>query len=145
MFQQVGQVIGPMQEMLQAVATRAHLSDLHTQVEDYDTVRDQVVAWVDTQPPYLQSAYKHVIQQGTAEEVVDLISRFRAETGIQAQAPAAAPTPAPVARPRSSELPSPAKQAVQALAPVGTTRSSIPQADDPSDFDGAFARFASKS
>ena len=134
-FSQVAQQLRPVFETVEVLSTRTHLSDLRSQVEDYDTVRDKVVGWVEEQPMYLQTAYKQVIQAGTAEEVAHLIESYRKATG----APAAALAP-PASR--SGELSDDAKKAALSLAPVTTKRSAIPQADDPDDFDSAFARFA---
>jgi hypothetical protein len=116
----------------------------HT-VSDYDTVRDQVIAWAQTQPAYLQPAYQHVIQRGTVDEVADLINRWRAETGTAVAAPvAAASVPATPAKRTDTELPTATKQAAAALAPVSSKRSTIAQEADPNDFESAFSHFADK-
>lgn len=135
MFTQMAEQLRPVFETVDILSTRTHLSDLRSQVEDYDTVREKVVGWVEDQPMYLQSAYKQVIQAGTAEEVAHLIESYRKATG----APAAVITPPTK---KSGELSDDAKKAALSLAPVTTKRSTIPQADDPDDFDSAFAKFA---
>lgn len=135
-FQEVAKELKPLLETVQTLAERNHLSDLKSSVSDYDVVREKVIDWVGTQPTYLQMAYKHVIENGTADEVTDLINRYKRESG-------AAPTPRPVAH-RKTELPPATKQAAAALAPVGSKRSAVPQALDPQNFDQAFAEFADK-
>ena len=135
MFTQMAEQLRPVFETVDVLSTRTHLSDLRSQVEDYDTVRDKVVGWVEEQPMYLQSAYKQVIQAGTAEEVAHLIESYRKATGV----PAAVITPPAK---KSGELSDDAKKAALSLAPVTTKRSTIPQTDDPDDFDSAFAKFA---
>ena len=130
-FKEVADFLRPHLGDLQAVAARTHLSELEQRVPDYDDVRDKVITWVGEQPKYLQAAYQHVIQQGTADEVADLISRWRAATGVT-------PTPAPRAR-ETTALPPATKQAAAALAPVGSKRSATAAGVDPADFDGAFA------
>jgi hypothetical protein len=137
-FKEVATYLKPYIEQLEAVATRTHLADLQSKVgDDYDDVRDKVIDWVGKQPKYLQTAYGHVINEGTADEVADLVSRWRAETGT----PAAKPTPS---QPRQKEtaLPPAAKQAAAALAPVGSKRSAPSAGLDPADFGGAFEMFA---
>lgn len=137
-FKEVAKELKPLMQTVQTLAQRTHLQDLQSRVPDYNTVTDKVVAWVDKQPPYLQAAYKHVIQQGTAEEVADLIGRFRAEAGTRPATPASP-------QKKKAELPTATKQAVAALAPVSTKRSATASGGiDPSDFDGAFAAFANK-
>lgn len=135
-FQEVAKELKPLLETVQTLAERTHLTDLKNTVSDYDVVRDKVIDWVGTQPAYLQTAYKHVIEQGTIDEVTDLINRYRRESG-------AAPTPRPTTT-RKTELPPATKQAAAALAPVGSKRSAVPQALDPQNFDQAFAEFADK-
>jgi hypothetical protein len=129
----------PLAETVQVLSQRTHLSDLKSTVEDYDTVRDNVISWVEQQPTYLQVAYKHVIENGTVDEVADLVGRYKRETGASAT-----PASAPAARRADTELPSATKQAAAALAPVSSKRSAVVQASDPDDFESAFASFASK-
>ena len=133
-FSEVAKELGPIAQTMKTLAERAQLTDLREAVEDYDDVRDKVVDWVNNQPAYLQNAYKHVIQQGTPDEVADLVARYKKET-----APA---TPPVTARKAESELPTTTKQAVAALAPVSSKRSTVAVADDPNDFEGAFAAAA---
>lgn len=136
-FQQVVAELTPVMQTVQTLAERVHFDDLTSRVEDYDTVREDVINWVETQPKYLQGAYNDVIQNGTAEEVADLIDRYRAET--QAPTTTAAPTPL-----KEPELPAEAKKAAASLAPVSSKRSRVAQKDgvDKDDFDGAFQLFA---
>ncbi len=136
-FREVAKELGPISQTLRTLAERTHLSDLHEKVEDYDDVRDKVIDWVNNQPTYLQNAYKHVIQQGTPDEIADLVTRYKNET---------APTQPAATTPKTeAELPATTKQAVAALAPVSSKRSTIVQADDPNDFEGAFAAFAKQA
>ena len=135
-FQQVAAQLRPVFETVDVLSTRTHLADLRDQVEDYDTVRDNVISWVDTQPTYLQSGMKGVIQSGSADEVADLINRYRQATGAVVK-PVTTPTPT-----KSVELSSDAKKAAEALAPVNTKRSVVPADDDTDDFDAAFKRWA---
>lgn len=139
-FSEMAAQLQPMIGALRSISQRVHLGDLQNQVQDYNTIRDQVVEWVGKQPAYIKSAYERVVQEGTAEEVADLVNRWRAETGqVAAQPqkgsdgngskkPARAPTEA-------------AKAAAAALAPVAGKRTIIPQAQ-PTTFDDAFAQFA---
>jgi hypothetical protein len=99
-------------------------------------LRDSVVKWVEQQPAYLKHAYNSVIQSGTAEEVTDLIHRYEQANGKPAAAPAAVVTPKP-----ATELPAATKQAVAALAPVGSKRSTVVQGL-PQTFEDAFDTFA---
>ena len=155
-FAQVNTMITPLQEQMRTVGNTLHTSELRQLVPDYEpTLEQDVAAWIETQPGYLQGAMKQVMQVGTSDEVADLIGRYRAQTGTAAPAPnppsgqpPAAPAPAPAQQTRSaskSELSHAAKQAAAALAPVGGERTQVPQGDDPQDFRSAFARFATAS
>ena len=137
-FSQFAQHMVPVQQTLQAVAERSHLSDLEAQVNDYGDIRDKVINWAAQQPAYLQGAYSRVIQQGTTEEVVDLISRYRASTGANIS-PNPVSAPAPKAEPKLSDA---AKQAAAALAPVRSKRTATSNVVDPQDFESAFSQFA---
>ena len=135
-FQEVAKEFKPVMEAVQVLSERTHLSDLQTAVSDYGDVRDKVIAWVDTQPAYLQTAYKHVINSGTVEEVADLVDRYKRETGVTQRA-------APVQK-KVTELPPATKQAAAELAPVSSKRSAVVQTADPNDFEAAFSTFADK-
>ena len=135
-FDQIGAELRPLMETVGAVAERTHLGELTERVPDYGDVRDKVVAWVDTQPGYLQEAYTRVIKEGTVEEVADLINRYR-----EANPPAKAAAQPPKKEP---ELPSTTRKAAKSLAPVSSKRSVVPTGGDPDDFESAFEKFAEK-
>jgi hypothetical protein len=131
-FDQVAQAMAPLEQAVQQLMSQARLGGVKAAVSDYDTLKPKLDAWIEKQPTYLQSAYKHVIQSGSAEDVADLVARYKKEAG----GPAPTSTRKPVA-----ELPTPAKQAVEALAPVSSERSA-PASHEPdlNDFDSAFER-----
>ena len=141
-FQEVFKVIAPIQakmEQVDALAERAQLTDLTAAIPDYTVSREKVVDWVAAQPAYLRSAYEQVIKSGTKDEVVDLIGRWRKDTGSVVE-PKATP-----ARKTDTELPPAAKQAAAALAPVSSKRSTVSSdALDPNNFEAAFEAFAGK-
>lgn len=134
-FQEVAKELSPLLGVVNTLSERTHLSDLQSRVENYAQDRDAVVEWAQKQPAYLRAAYNHVIQNGTVDEVSDLITRYRQETGAQRAAPPAA---------RTTDLPAATKQAAAALAPVSSKRSAVIQGTDPNDFESAFAQFAGK-
>lgn len=136
-FREFAQEFRPVAQRVMQMQQERHVEQLHTRVNDYDDVRDKVIDWAMQQPPYLRAAYGHVIQNGTAEEVADLIERYRAANAPQQQ-------PAPVApvQQQPKQLSPQVKKAAAALAPVQSKRSNVVRTDDPSDFEGAFSRFA---
>ena len=117
--------------------TYSQLAQLQQAVPEYETKREDVIKWVDTQPSYLKIAYNHVIQNGTVDEVADLIGRYNQATGTAAPKAAAAA--------QTTELPAATKQAAAALAPVGSKRTAVVRGVSNDDFDGAFAEAAKMS
>jgi hypothetical protein len=105
---------------------------------------DAVNKWIGEQPTYLRTAYKAVMEKGTAGEVHDVFERFRTATGTPGVTPQKSQAPAPVAaaQPKSKLLPA-AKQAVASLAPVGSKRASAPVTNAvPESFEDAFKHFS---
>jgi hypothetical protein len=145
-FTQVQAVVGPLTETVDVMSNQSHLAQLQGQIPDYDDVRDKVVKWVDDQPAYLQAAYKHVITEGTAEEVADLVERYRKENGIEPPAKQEkASSGKQQQQSQDTELPAATKKAAAGLAPVRSKRSNAGgEGADPADFDAAFAEFAKK-
>ena len=136
-FDQVGKELQPMMETVATLSERTQLTDLRSNITDYDTVRDDVVTWVDTQPSYLQDAYKRVMQSGTVDEVSDLVQRYRKDTGVVVGTTS-------TTEKKGTELPTTTKKAAASLAPVSSKRSVVPADDDvEEDYDSAFAKYAS--
>lgn len=144
-FAEFHKYVQPLFDQVTAMGNTLHTGEVKAAVPDYsENLEADVTKWIDTQPAYLQTAYKQVMQSGTSDEVVDLIGRYRGSVGT-APAPAApaatVPIPTPPA-PSKTELSSAAKQAADSLAPVSAERSAVPQGEDPQDFATAFARYA---
>jgi hypothetical protein len=78
-----------------------------------------------------------VIEKGTAEEIGDLVGRYREVTGKKPAGAQDDPNP-----PVDTELSGAAKQAAEALAPVGSKRTAVQSSEDATDFDAAWAKFA---
>lgn len=150
-FQQVAAWAGPQLEQVGALGNIIQQQELAGLVPGYSPPMEaEVQSWIDTQPSYLQAPMKQVMQSGTTEEVADLIGRYRDATGStppaapQDQAPAAAAPVAPKP-PAKPELSPATKQAVASLAPVSGERSVVPQSEDKSDFNSAFAQYAAST
>jgi hypothetical protein len=139
-FAQLRPILSSLQESVGAHSKRSMYDDIVDLVPDYDEVRDKTLAWIDTQPDYLKAAYQQVANEGTPDQVADLINRYKRETGQSTVAPA--PVVKPAAAPAAPVAPAVAKAAA-ALKPVATTRSE-PKADaaDKNDFESAFAEFS---
>jgi hypothetical protein len=142
-FSQVAAFVKPIQETAETLAQRTFTTDVKTAVPDYsDQLRAEVVDWVKSQPTYLQVAYNHVIEEGTVDEVKDLVDRYRTSTGKAAPKPAGAGGAAPKTPDKGNELSDEAKKAAAALAPVDSKRSGVQAPSDPSNFDDAWKEAA---
>jgi hypothetical protein len=137
-FDQVKKTYDTLLDLASTSSSESQYAKIVAKVPDYDEVRDKTLAWVDTQPSYLKEAYTKVANEGSPADVVDLINRFKKETGYVSAAPAAAPP----AKPAAAALPEPAKRAAASLKVVNSTRTEQTEAVDPNDFDGAFAEFS---
>ena len=143
-FSEVGKVIAPLQSSVETYTTNDHMAAIYEAHEDYDAVYQPTMDWIEKQPSFLKAAYQNVVKQGTADDVAEMIQRFKNETGWQT--PAAAPAgkaPAPAAKPtapaqQQTELSAAAKQAAKAMGAVGAKRGASAGAQDPNDFDSAW-------
>lgn len=127
---EVASVLQPLAQRLDIVAQRTHLGDLEHVVPDYADVRQKVIDWVEAQPDYLRIAFHSVIQQGTVDQVKDLIDRYRVAMGQTGASAAGIPK-------QVTELPPATKKAAAVLAPVSSKRSTA-TSSTPTDFDGAW-------
>lgn len=143
-FSEVSKAITPLQETVGAYTTNDHMAAIYEAHEDYDAVYQPTMEWIENQPSFLKTAYQNVVKQGTAEDVAEMIQRFKNETGWVAPTagtPAAKPAPAPKAPAPSqqqTELSAAAKQAAKAMGAVGAKRGASAGAQDPNDFDSAW-------
>lgn len=143
-FTEIRKYVDPLRDTIDSLAGRTHLTDVKSAVPDYsDGLRQQVIDWSKKQPAYLQVAYDQVIQNGTVDEVKDLVDRYRQATGQAAPAPGGASTDqSGGSAGRTNELSGEAKKAAQALAPVESKRSEVVASGDPSSFEDAWKQFS---
>lgn len=147
-FGEVEAYTKPLFDQIRAMGNTIHMGELRAAVPDYtETLETDVLSWIETQPTYLQTSMKQVMQTGTSDEVADLIGRYKgAAAPLSAPAAPAAPAPAAVVpTPSKTELSSAARKAAESLAPVSSDRSQVPAGEDPQDYKSAFARYAAES
>lgn len=137
--------ITPIATSQQELNQRIHFTTILDAHADFDDVQPKLEPWIKTQPAYLQKALLEVYTNGTAEEVIDLVQRFKDASGIvtpeadDSQSTAKA-TGSSVEKPKPTKSePDPKK--VQALTPVGSQRSKVQTTSgtDKNDFDGGWA------
>lgn len=76
--------IAPYLDMIKENSTSSHFSTIKGTHPDFEELRDsgQIKEWIGTQPKYMQEAYMKVYKGGEAEDVIDLIAKFKADKGI---------------------------------------------------------------
>jgi len=125
----------PLAQGYAADSEAAHFEKLRAAHTDYDTVVDLVPAWIKKQPAYLQTAYQSAYDGGSTQEVIDLVTRFKTDTGrvTPAVTTTAVVTPEPARKGAT-------KEEIESGLPVNTRRAApnTKGAPDANDYDGAF-------
>lgn len=146
-FDEVAKAVAPIMQYVEAMQTTDHEGAIRSAHEDYDAVSEGAAKWVEDQPKYLRDTYQRVIKEGTAEEVIDLLTRYKDANGIATTASGATKkTEVVVDKPQGGAAGSTAgtaspkaKEAAQRLSVVGTKRSTVGSAAaDVNDFEGGF-------
>jgi hypothetical protein len=78
---------GALAEIITTLQTKedaTHFSSLRTAHPDYESLRDsgKILGWIESQPKYLRGGLTAAYQNGAADDVIDLITRFKKETGL---------------------------------------------------------------
>lgn len=144
----VQDMAGPLQQQADRYAYNEHMATLRAKHEDYDAIiatsndkkKSDLETWIDTQPTFLQTAMKSVYTGGTTAEMLDLVEQFKTATGRTVQ-----PKVQDATDQEAAKIAAKKKAAIDALKPVGGSKRTTPQIRgvDTTDFDGAFAEFAS--
>lgn len=142
-FGEMGKILTPLQHSVSVITGNDHVDALYSAHADYDLAYNPCMEWIGKQPAFLKNAYENVVKNGTSDEVIAMMQKFKDETKWVAPTAAAPATPATAAKPSTkpqskAELSVAAKQAAQAIGAVGTKRGGVPAAQDPTDFDGAW-------
>ncbi len=76
--------VQPIEETFKKTDEAAHFSTIRGSHPDFETHRDSgaILNWIETKPRYLRESMKATYEQGTAEDVVDLISDFKTENNL---------------------------------------------------------------
>lgn len=135
--EKIYQDINPVAESASQTAAEQHFNSIRSVHSDFDNVKEKLGPWIESQPPYLAKAMKTVYTSGNADEVIDLIQRYKDTNGIASPEPGA--NPSPKSKPAVNE------KKLDALESVGSKRTTPQQRGvDVNDFDGAFNEAVSK-
>ncbi len=65
-----------------------HFNDIQNAHPDYlQVMDDKFLAWVDTQPSFIRDSYKDVYEQGSSEQVIEMIDTYKQSTKQSEPAP----------------------------------------------------------
>jgi len=141
LFDQLVPQLTTIRDIALSTAGAVHHNELTTSIPNYnDQLIDDIENWVGTQPSFLQDGMKRVINEGTAAEIRSLVDMYAKATGVSLTPAPASPAAPANPQPKAVELPSPAKQAAEKLAPVNSQRTAPVLPSDPNDFSGAFRK-----
>lgn len=147
-FSEIAAYMRPMEQYFQSSATSDHEAAILEAHPDYADVRDAAIAWVDKQPEFIKAAYQKTIAEGSAADVIALLSQFKQYSGYTAPTAvgtAAKPAVAPPQGQAAPTLSEAAKKAATTLGVVDTKRGATSQAADPNDFDGEWEAITRKA
>jgi hypothetical protein len=84
-------------ETLRSTTDQSHFGSIRDAHPDFENLRDsgEIVKWIESQPRYLQPGLVAVYKEGQASDVIDLIGRFKKETGLVKNTTPNAPRPNP--------------------------------------------------
>lgn len=76
--------IAPALSLKEDIDQASHFDAIRQGHADFETHRDSgaILKWIEAKPKYLQASLKQTYEQGSAEDVVDLITDFKRENNI---------------------------------------------------------------
>jgi len=94
----VGKALEPIQSKQALDANQAHIEAIYAKHPDADSLVEsqELAKWIGDQPSFVADACKAVLENGTAQQVIELFDRFKQATGATQAAPAQTPAPADV-------------------------------------------------
>lgn len=149
-FAEVARELAPIFEWVGETQESMHDQTLIDAHPDYTQIYDGCTKWINTQPEYLKNLYTRVAKEGTAGEVVDMISRYKESAGIKPADGTTKRTTVVVEGKQGAgdgnDASAKAKEAAAKLSVVGTKRTAVgTTAADPNDFSGAFEEAVSQA
>lgn len=112
--------VTPVAANVQQLMDQMHFSAIEAVHPDMREIAgsDELTTWIDSQPTHRQRAYRSIASEGSAREVIDLLSEFKDSRKKPAAAPAASALPASTTRPAQAAVAVPAMRGGLAVAPA---------------------------
>jgi hypothetical protein len=126
--------IAPVIESAHTSAEEKHINTIYGAHADADKIYPDVLKWIDTQPKFLQDAYKQTLEKGSAVSVVELFDTYKTVAGLKATPEEEDPAK------KAAEEAAAAEKAdrLKRMEGTGTVRTSATAEEDADDFDSAF-------
>ena len=144
-YRDLNRVLAPIANVVRQSMVRDHIAAIERAHPGYEKDVPGLTAWIGAQPAIVKNAYAKVVSQGSAAEIIDVLTHYKAAVAGSAApaAPAATSTPSKPVAPTvvAPTVVSPAvAAAAAATAPVSASRpsaNSLPA--DATDFGAAWA------
>lgn len=83
--QLIAERLAPMEQMREEMERKAHFDAIAAEHPDYQEIADseEFAAWIKGQPEYIQPAMVQVIQNGTPEQINELLSSYKQATNAE--------------------------------------------------------------
>lgn len=79
----VSQRLSNIEQQYERDLVRKHVEAIYTAHPDADSIQEsrEFAGWIDSLPSYVKSSVKQIIQQGTSEQVIDMLNDFKKSQG----------------------------------------------------------------
>jgi len=131
----------PLQENAEDAALNAHFDTIVDAIPDFETIRDsgEVEKWLEKQPSYIRTAGEKVLAEGTATEVIELLTEYKSSLGKPPESPRLSKEEA---EKKAAEAVKNAKSGVPASSTDIPTAGVQTSPEDPTTVDGWSRKFA---
>ncbi|WP_347455694.1 hypothetical protein [Acinetobacter thermotolerans] len=77
----INQALAPLQQQQQLSAAEAHFAAIHEKHPDAESIAEsqEFDQWLKSQPSIVQGAYQQVLEQGSAQEVIELLDLYKGQ------------------------------------------------------------------
>lgn len=131
------QRLAPMESAAAKSQEQLYWQSIQAAHPDFREAAAAIPAWIEKQPALYRPALLQAYNQGTAEQVVDLLTTYKQAIGTTGAAPAQPASSAAQVPPKAAPVSNAALAAT--LAPPAAQRSTMTTSRDPNDYESAFA------
>ena len=133
----VQQRLAPVESVVVQSQEQLYWQTIQAAHPDFREAAAAIPAWIEKQPALYRPALLQAYNQGTAEQVVELLTTYKQAIGTTGAAPAQPASSAAQVPPKAAPVSNAALAAT--LAPPAAQRSTMPTSRDPYDYESAFA------